>query len=272
MIPAMDRASRLATIWNWLPAFRAVAETQSLRVAARALHISPSALSRAVRQLEDAIGSELFVRAKSRLHLNSRGEALLSAVRDGMRGVDDALAGGTVRTQIRIACDPCWLPLLVLPIVADGCVVVRDVAASELAGALLQGELDLAIGEATLAHSDLEVTTLATLPRQVFRRRGTSASAPIAMCANPADPWSLAHRHEAVFEAPHLASVIAACCEGQVRAALPVVVGRRYTLTGDRAIDVPPIVINLMRRRALAPDPFAVAVAALRARARKLSG
>src|SRR5262245_24932867 len=37
---AMDRAARLTELWSWLPAFRAVAETQHLPTAAAALHVS----------------------------------------------------------------------------------------------------------------------------------------------------------------------------------------------------------------------------------------
>ena len=51
----MERLRSIANLWNWLPAFRAVAETGNLRLAAERLHVSPSALSRTVRLLEDEI-------------------------------------------------------------------------------------------------------------------------------------------------------------------------------------------------------------------------
>ncbi|MBP8302176.1 MAG: LysR family transcriptional regulator, partial [Planctomycetes bacterium] len=58
----MDRLLRLDALWNWLPAFRAVGETQHLPSAATALHVSPSALSRSVRLLEQRLGCTLFER------------------------------------------------------------------------------------------------------------------------------------------------------------------------------------------------------------------
>ena len=86
----MDRLRNIANLWNWLPAFRAVAETGNVRRAAERLHVSPSALSRTVRLLEDEIGKPLFDRVGRTLRLNDAGEQLLAAVRDSMRRIDDA--------------------------------------------------------------------------------------------------------------------------------------------------------------------------------------
>src|SRR5262245_9460417 len=89
----MPRFRRVADVWNWLPAFRAVAEHESIHAAAAALCLSPSALSRTVRLLEDALGVRLFERLGNRLKLTSIGEQLLSIARDAMRRVDDGLSG-----------------------------------------------------------------------------------------------------------------------------------------------------------------------------------
>src|SRR5690554_4873240 len=78
----------LATIWNWLPAFRAVAESEHLPTAAARLHVSAPALSRTVRLLEEHLEVELFNRVGRRLVLNSAGEQLLSAVQEAMGGLD----------------------------------------------------------------------------------------------------------------------------------------------------------------------------------------
>ena len=61
--PALvQRAVRVSQLWSWLPAFRTVAETEHLPTAARMLELSPSALSRSVKQLEDSLGRPLFTR------------------------------------------------------------------------------------------------------------------------------------------------------------------------------------------------------------------
>jgi DNA-binding transcriptional LysR family regulator len=58
----MDRFRRVAQLWNWLPAFRGVAEHENPQRAASVLGVSASALSRTVKLLEDALGAEVFVR------------------------------------------------------------------------------------------------------------------------------------------------------------------------------------------------------------------
>ena len=91
----MERARSVAQLWDWLPAFRAVAETQHLPTAARAMGVSPSALSRAVGLLEDAVGHPLFERVGRRIVLNEQGARFLGAVRDAMRGVHSASSSST---------------------------------------------------------------------------------------------------------------------------------------------------------------------------------
>ena len=57
----MEHLRRLYRVWNWLPAFRAVAETEHLPTASEMLGLTPSALSRAIKQLEDEL-VELLLR------------------------------------------------------------------------------------------------------------------------------------------------------------------------------------------------------------------
>ena len=86
----MDRARRVASLWNWLPAFRVVAEYEGIQKAAVVLHVSPSSLSRTIKLIEDVIGTPLFVRASTGLTLTAFGVELLKRTREAMRRVDDA--------------------------------------------------------------------------------------------------------------------------------------------------------------------------------------
>lgn len=81
----------LHDIWNWLPVFRAVAETEHLPTAARRLHVTTPAISRTLKLLEERLGYELFNRTGRALVLNTAGERLLRAVRESMGRVDVAL-------------------------------------------------------------------------------------------------------------------------------------------------------------------------------------
>jgi len=93
----MIRFRRVAQIWDWLPAFRGVAEHESLQRAAAALAVSPSALSRTIKLLEDALGAPLFERHPGGLRPTSLGDELLAITRDAMRLVDDCLAAHEAR-------------------------------------------------------------------------------------------------------------------------------------------------------------------------------
>jgi DNA-binding transcriptional LysR family regulator len=96
----------LAAAWKWLPVFRAVAETQSVSQAASALGVSPPAISRALRQIEDAIGRELFDRRGRQVVLNPDGELLLEALREidaRLESVIERLADSDAAGAVRLA-------------------------------------------------------------------------------------------------------------------------------------------------------------------------
>lgn len=91
----MEHLRRLYRVWNWLPAFRAVAETEHLPTASEMLHVTPSALSRSIKQLEEELGQPLFRRVGRRLELSPAGEELLRALRDSMSRLDRGLSAAS---------------------------------------------------------------------------------------------------------------------------------------------------------------------------------
>lgn len=96
MVRSNESHSISPRVWAYLPAFRAVAETEHLPTAAAQLHVVPSALSRSVRLLEEALGAEVFARRGRRLSLNARGRALLEALKQSTLALERGLsvAGG----------------------------------------------------------------------------------------------------------------------------------------------------------------------------------
>jgi DNA-binding transcriptional LysR family regulator len=116
----VDRSKLLNDVWSYLPAFRAVAETEHLPTAAARLHVVPSALSRSVRLLEEAMGGEVFERRGRRLALNARGRALLEALRHGTMALErglarasgDALEGDLLVGTIGVLTNHVVLPVL----------------------------------------------------------------------------------------------------------------------------------------------------------------
>ena len=170
----MDRVVRLYQLWSWLPHFRAIAETEHLPTASEALGLSASALSRALKQLEAAVGCDLFARDGRAIRLNEAGEELLRAVRLAMRGIDDALtslAEDTSPLRSGIAAPGPFHAALILDVVADIArrhprvrAELSSVASDDLVGALCRGLIDLCLHEGAIEHPDLESRVLAEIP------------------------------------------------------------------------------------------------------------
>lgn len=150
----LSRYRRVANLWNWLPAFRAAAEYESIQRAALALSMSASALSRTVRLLEDAVGVPLFLRSPTGLTLTASGESLLLATRQAMRTIDESVHASLPASNpsfILAACGPALPTVLARCVSAqpeiwrDAAVRLRSVAADQVRDLLLRGEIDFAL-------------------------------------------------------------------------------------------------------------------------------
>ena len=74
--------------WKLIETFRAVMLTRSMTLAAHELHTSQSNVSRAVGQLEAAVGFRLFVRLGGRLAPTPEAEAFFQAVQRWFLGME----------------------------------------------------------------------------------------------------------------------------------------------------------------------------------------
>src|SRR2546425_2105593 len=75
---------------NALRAFEAAARHLSLTLAGRELHVTQSAVSHQVQNLEDELGIELFQRLPRSLRLTPAGEAVAAAARDAFGRIEEA--------------------------------------------------------------------------------------------------------------------------------------------------------------------------------------
>jgi LysR family transcriptional regulator, glycine cleavage system transcriptional activator len=175
----MDRARRIAELWAYLPAFRSAAETEHLPSAGRALFVTPSAVSRTIRTLEISLGLRLFERAGRGISLNPAGRRLLSAVRDAMRLVDDAVASCrgemlvgevAIATPRELALPLVWPALRALLVRHPGLVPrVAITDEREVRELLLRGDIDLAlVHDARGTAPDLAVELLAPVEHGVY--------------------------------------------------------------------------------------------------------
>jgi LysR family transcriptional regulator, glycine cleavage system transcriptional activator len=89
MLTSMPRPTRLPLAT--LPAFRTVARLSTVRAAAEELHLTPSAISQQIGQLEQQLGFALFERRGRRVVLNAAGAALLRAIEPALSQIDDGV-------------------------------------------------------------------------------------------------------------------------------------------------------------------------------------
>lgn len=88
-----------------LPAFEAVSRLGSFSAAARAMHVTQSAISHQIRQLEDHLGESLFERGGRQVTLTAQGERFLEGVGPALAQIERAAGQlrGETGSRLRLA-------------------------------------------------------------------------------------------------------------------------------------------------------------------------
>lgn len=242
---------RVVQVWNWLPTFRAVAEVEHLPTASREANLSPSALSRAVRLLEDDLGVELFARDGRHLELTTAGKRLLAATRSAMRAVEsslDQILSTESAGAVHLAAPGPYSSLFVLPALRrlrneypDIVPHVRSVRPAEVEPMLRDGGLDLAVTDVAEARSDLTVTKLGELGYSVYAGDGHPLAAKIEVTVDDLLQYPFVGPPDSLADhfPPHVPRKVAmvvdqlhvamqACAVDGLLAALPDVVAADY--------------------------------------------
>ncbi len=276
----MDHLRRLSDFWNWLPAYRAVAETEHVRTAAEKLRVSPSALSRSIGLLEESVGTQLFDREGRGIRLNPAGRAFLDSLRAAMRLVDEGLKSvessefmGTV--HIAVPDDmtlPLWKGLAKLG--KDHSMLkicLRSVPSDSINSLLSQGQLDLAFSEKVIPSDEVEIASFIETTNGIY----CSKDHPLAEIEDPTraqildygfvagvdesdiptDRWPVDIRRKVSVDVNRLQGALEASLFGNLLAVLPDHVARSYC---DRGLlhkvnedIVPPCTFYSLRRRQL---------------------
>lgn len=148
--------------------FLAVVDEGGFTAAARAVHVAQPAVSLAVRELEDELGTTLLVRSRHGVVLTPAGEALVPPARQALRDVDTAAAAvaavtGLVAGWLDVASLPTMAADPVADLVGTFCrahpaVQVRLAAPNdpeEVAAAVRSGEAEVGVTEEGHANRDL---------------------------------------------------------------------------------------------------------------------
>src|SRR5271168_276029 len=78
-------------VLNSLRAFEAAARHQSIKMACKELHVTHAAVSRHIKNLEQYLGRDLFVRHHRKIVLNDEGRSLLRAISTSFSQIQRAL-------------------------------------------------------------------------------------------------------------------------------------------------------------------------------------
>lgn len=153
--------------------FVAVAEREHLTRAAAALHLTPSAVSSAIRLLEERSGISLFHRTGRRIELTEIGRAFLSEARETLTRVESAelfltetseLKRGTLSLAASQTIASYWLPPFLLRFRARYTAIELRFAASnteQVAEAVRAGRAELGFVEGAIDHPALAARTVA---------------------------------------------------------------------------------------------------------------
>src|ERR1700761_8355830 len=123
-------------------AFLAVAESLSFRRAAAALNVTPSAISQAVRALEDRVGAALFLRTTRSVGLTQAGEQFLARAKPAF---EELVAAGEVARDLgerpsgllRLTVPRAVVPILLEQLIASFCEAYPDIELEIAASAQL---------------------------------------------------------------------------------------------------------------------------------------
>jgi len=157
---------------NDLLIFLTITETRSITEAAARNGLTKSAVSQALKRLEDAIGAKLLFRTTRSLSLTEAGMRLLPMcrkMREAQQEIDAAIADLTDKsasltvTAPHALCQPLLIPLLAQISDTDIRVIADDAALN-----LVDHQIDLAIRVGAPAPQSAQITRIGTLNESLW--------------------------------------------------------------------------------------------------------
>lgn len=187
MTRRIDRAGEME-------AFDAVVRAGSLSAAARALALTPSALSRIISRIETRLGVRLLVRTTRSLTVTPEGEAYLLAARRILADLTESEAAiayqAAPRGRLRVSASLAYGRITVVPLLADFVArypeILVDLSLSDELTDVLGGQADVAIRFGPLADSPLTARRIGSNGRTIV-----AAPAYLARTGTPRVPEDL---------------------------------------------------------------------------------
>ncbi|MBT6488709.1 MAG: LysR family transcriptional regulator [Deltaproteobacteria bacterium] len=251
----MDQNPQIEDLWSRLPVFRVVAATEHLPTAAKILHITPPAISRTIKLLEEELGQPLFRRTGRQLVLNAAGRRLQASLTDAVESLEtslknlsaDPLAGPVRIATIGVLTDYVALPALLslkeTHSLLEPNLLLRS--PQDAHDGLVRGLLDVAFYYEALTDERLEINHLGELRAGIYcgknhplfkKRKLTQAQILEHPFSVPQtgqnglvqDGWPVELNRRIGMRITMLSSNLAVCLSGQFLTVLPDVVADRY--------------------------------------------
>ena len=116
LVSSWPTSVELLSIYKRLRAFEAAARHLSVTLAAGELNVTPGAVSRQIRELEQSLGVLLFERRPRQIRLTEEGEGYFKAMRSAFRmmreATDELLARARSPATLSISCTPTFVGAL----------------------------------------------------------------------------------------------------------------------------------------------------------------
>ena len=166
--------------------FIVVAETPSLRKAAELLHLSPAAVSKAMRQLQNETGLTLLREEGRRIRVTEAGTRLAERARDLVARAD-RLAEGIDRKEpddetLRLGSFEVFTTYFLARAAArlfpQAAILAREVGPGDLERALVARQIDLGVTYLPVPTAGLDHVRVATVRMGIFARRGAFTKTP----------------------------------------------------------------------------------------------
>jgi len=166
--------------WSLLHSFLAVVEAGSLSSAAKSIRATQPTLSRHIRELEEELGTPLFVRAPRGLHPTTAALKLVDDARAIAAAVDaivlkawgqSTTLSGTVRITSSVMVANMWLPAMITEFRQIEPNIQIELVPSDQNQNLLRRDADIAIRMADPTQDALIARKLGTAPVSLFGAR-----------------------------------------------------------------------------------------------------
>ena len=148
-----------------LAAFESCARHMSVKLASAELNVTPGAVSRQIRGLEDEAGTPLFQRDKDGMHLTPEGEELYAVLARGFSQASEAfdrIRAGRAQSSVTLACSTAFGSLWLMPRIGSFWRSHPEIAVnhmiSDVANDYRRAEIDLRVRYGAGAWPD-EITT-----------------------------------------------------------------------------------------------------------------